>query len=569
MKKLLLLSLLLPAFASAQTYQWSFDLGDAQDDYGNDVVVDANGNSYVTGYYNGTVDFNPGSGTDARTAMGGHDVFVASYNAAGNFRWVSTMGGPQDDHGIKLCLDNLGHVNITGNIAGSADADPGSGVFTLSASNSGNGVFVWQLNAATGVLVRAMLIDASAQGNAIAVDGSGNILITGVFNMNADFNPGIGTLIVNTVGANDDVFIAKYDNNFNFAWAKALGGTGGDQGLCIDADANGNAYIGGYITGNIDLDAGSGTTMSGASGNYEGFVVSYNSSGQFVWGFGLTSPGNDMVRGLTLNNTALYICGHFGGTLDLDPTTAVASIWGNGPQNGFAARYTTTGSYFGLITLINSFLDESIADITMNTTGAIYVTGYMAYNNVGIDFDPYIGTQIVHGFGGYDIFIARYVGLVGFVWAFAAGGSTGNDGGSAVAVLGSELWATGYFNGNADFDPAGAVVQLSAGTGADAYVAKYGTVNVGISENETGLSSTLFPNPATDLATLQLNLESPGDVTISLFTISGQLIRTEKHTQQPAGTSALPVDFSALAPGIYLLRIETAGGTQHLRICRP
>lgn len=565
MKKLLLLSLLLPVIASAQFHQWSFDLGVAQDDFGNDVVVDASGNSYVTGYFKGTVDFNPGSGTASRTAAGGHDVFVASYDAAGNYRWASTMGGTQDDHGIKLCLDNNGHINITGNIAGTADADPGGGVFTLSASNSGNGAFVWQLDATTGAFVRAMLIDASAQGNAIAVDGGGNIYITGVFNMNADFDPGSGTATLNTVGANEDVFVAKYDNNLNYAWAFALGGTGSDKGWCIATDAGNNIYVGGYVTGNIDLDAGSGSTMSGVAGDYEGFIVSYSNSGQFVWGFGIHGSGRDMVLGLHINNTLLYACGRFGGTVDFDPSGNTANLSNNGTPDAFFAQYTTSGSY-NWAKKIGSGFEQSCEDITTDANGDVYITGNITYDLIGTDFDPGSGVYYIQGFGGDDIFIARYTAQGAFTWAFAVGGSNANDAGSGIAVLGGELWATGFFTGNPDFDPAGATAQLSAGVGADIFVAKYGTAFVGISENQTEITATLFPNPATEAATLQFSLYTPGEVNISLFDLSGKLIRAEKYTQRLAGYQSLQVDVTDLTPGIYLLRIETAGGTQHLRL---
>lgn len=564
---LVIVNLFIGGTCSAQFHQWSFDLGAAQDDFGNDVVVDASGNSYITGYFKSTVDFNPGSGTASRIAAGGHDVFVASYDASGNYRWASTMGGTQDDHGIKLCLDNNGHVNITGNIAGTADADPGGGVFTLSASNSGNGAFVWQLNAATGSFVSAMLIDASAQGNAIAVDSGGNIYITGVFNMNADFDPGSGTATLNTVGGNEDAFVAKYDNSLNYAWALALGGTGSDKGWSIATDANNNLYIGGYVTGNIDLDAGSGTTLSGVAGDYEGFIVSYNSSGQFVWGFGLHGTGRDLVLGLHINNALLYACGQFGGTVDFDPSGTTASQSSDGSSDAFFAQYTTAGT-FNWSKRLGSGSQESAEDITTAANGDVYVTGHMKFDLVGTDFDPGSGVYSIQGFGGDDIFIARYTAQGAFTWAFAVGGSNANDAGSGIAVLGGDLWATGFFTGNPDFDPAGATAQLSAGVGADVFVAKYGTAFVGISENQTGLSATLFPNPATDLTTLQLNLETPGDVILSLFTISGKLISSENFAQRPSGIQALPVNFSGLAPGMYLLRMETADGTHHLRFCR-
>ena len=92
----------------------------------------------------------------------------------------------------------------------------------------------------------------SDEGYSIAVDGSGNIYVTGYLTNSqfptpagVDFDPGAGTEILNSNGESD-IFIAKYDSNGNYKWAKNIGGTSNDEGKGIAVD-NSSGYV--YITG--------------------------------------------------------------------------------------------------------------------------------------------------------------------------------------------------------------------------------------------------------------------------------------------------------------------------------
>ncbi|MBL8062060.1 MAG: SBBP repeat-containing protein, partial [Anaerolineales bacterium] len=84
-------------------------------------------------------------------------------------------------------------------------------------------------------------------GLAIAVDGSGNVYTTGLFNGTADFDPGAGTANLTSAGGYD-IFVSKLDAIGYFVWAKGLGGTANDVGYGIAVDASGNVYTTGYFT---------------------------------------------------------------------------------------------------------------------------------------------------------------------------------------------------------------------------------------------------------------------------------------------------------------------------------
>src|SRR5690606_40058700 len=108
--------------------------------------------------------------------------------------------------------------------------------------------------------LRAKLIGVTdkALGPPISVYVACTTLFRSNFNGTADFDPGSGTYNMTSAG-NNDIFIQKMDNNGNFLWAKAIGGTGIAFGIAIAVDAAGNVYAIRYFAGTADVDAGSGT----------------------------------------------------------------------------------------------------------------------------------------------------------------------------------------------------------------------------------------------------------------------------------------------------------------------
>src|ERR1043166_7136006 len=103
-------------------FLWAKKFGSNGPDGGHAIWVDALGNSYTTGGFNGTVDFDPGPGTFNLTSAGSRDIFICKLNAAGNFVWARAMGGAaNNDDAFAIALDGSGNVYTTGFFNGTAD----------------------------------------------------------------------------------------------------------------------------------------------------------------------------------------------------------------------------------------------------------------------------------------------------------------------------------------------------------------------------------------------------------------------------------------------------------------
>jgi len=76
---------------------------------GTGIVTDSAGNVYSTGFFAGTVDFNPGFGTFNLTSAGNSDVFISKLDSEGNFVWAKSSGAGGVDGARAIALDTFGN----------------------------------------------------------------------------------------------------------------------------------------------------------------------------------------------------------------------------------------------------------------------------------------------------------------------------------------------------------------------------------------------------------------------------------------------------------------------------
>jgi len=89
------------------------------------LAIGADNSIFVAGGFNGTTDFDPGTSNVSRTTAGLSDGYLLNLTSAGNFGWVETFGGSQDDYVAGVSVDAGGTIHLAGVFSGTVDFNPG------------------------------------------------------------------------------------------------------------------------------------------------------------------------------------------------------------------------------------------------------------------------------------------------------------------------------------------------------------------------------------------------------------------------------------------------------------
>lgn len=305
---------------------------------------------------------------------------------------------------------------------------------------------------------------------AMVTDPQGNVYSTGLFSSTGDFDPGNGVTNLSSAG-NYDIFIQKLSSAGDLIWVKQIGGIADDVPYGMEIDANGNIFIAGYFSDQVDFDPGAGVTQYTTAGNYDAFILKLDSNGNFVWGKKIGSTLGDFAHDLTIDGAGdVYVTGIFGGTVDFDPGAGTSNLTSvnNSSYESFILKLTNSGD-FTWVKQLGGQADEYARALSTDASGNLYITGYF-YDVV--DFDPGSGTDNHTSTGGADIFIQKLSSTGDLVWAHTMG-STDNDYCQGVdANVDGAVYLFGTFTETVDFDPGAATLSLTSVGQADIFLLK-------------------------------------------------------------------------------------------------
>jgi len=460
--------------------------GGTVNDYGMSVAVDASGNIYIAGDFQGTADFDPGAGTYNLTSAGSADAYVSKLNSSGDLVWAKTFGGAGFDYGTSVAVDASGNIHTTGHFAGTADFDPGAGTTNLTSAGYDD-VFVSKLNS-SGDYVWAKKFGGIDYdyGLSVAVDPSGNVYTTGYFVGLADFDPGVGTTNLTSAGGSD-AYVSKLNSSGDLVWAKTLEGAGFDSGASVAVDASGNVYTTGYFGGTADFDPGAGTSNLTSAGSTDAYVSKLNSSGDYVWAkkFG----GIDGERGQSVAvdlSGNVYTTGFFKGTADFDPGVGTQDLTSAGSDDVFVSKLNSSGDYVWAKKFGGGGIDNGLS-VAVDSSGNVYTTGNFSAT---ADFDPGVGTQDLISVNSFDVFVSKLNSLGGFEWAKQFGGFDYDFGRSVTVDASGNVYATGNFGSTVDFDPGVGIQNFISSGGYDVFVSKLSPLGVSLVTTTTSTTTT-------------------------------------------------------------------------------
>lgn len=257
---------------SAGDYVTSKTVGSIGAERAGDIVInEATGDQYMTGFFGGTADFDPG--VAVVELIGGNDIFLWKLNEANNFVYAKKMGGIAVDEGRNIDLDGSGNVYINGSFISTCNFDPNGGTLNVT-SNGSDDVFVAKLTPA-GDLTWVKTFGSVGTEDFMDMDVTsfGDVYITGDMANDMDANPdAVGVNMLTRLGAEDAYIVSlAFDGSFN--WATSYGSTvlgAYTRGYGVHSDENMNVYATGSFNSTVDFDpsvavnnisAGSGTDI--------------------------------------------------------------------------------------------------------------------------------------------------------------------------------------------------------------------------------------------------------------------------------------------------------------------
>lgn len=560
MKKIFLTIIYIIVFSTLKAQgpllQWAKTADVMSTNAGNEgrcITHDASGNIYTTGYFGGTVDFDPGLGTYSLTASA-WDTFILKLDAAGNFIWaknIGAVGSITNPRGIAM--DITGNVYVTGYYDTIVDFDPGPGIFNLT-PNGSNDVFILKLNS-TGNFVWAKNFGGSNAGvgpESITIDLAGKIYITGGFGGNVDFDPNAGISNLNS-GSTGATFISKLDTSGNFIWAKCITGSSiYNRGFDIAYDSFGNVYTTGHFWGDCDFDPGPGTyTLDPPPSQFSDasvFISKLDASGNFIWAKKLGRKPYGVYDGYSIAIDAsdnVYTTGSYE-VGDFDPGPGTYTLSCSGPYNSFISKLDPSGNFIWAKCVGGKSVGKSIAIDAMKN---VYTMGTFEYST---DFDPGVGTFSLTGANNPNpnVFILKLDSIGNFQWAGSSYGYVDCYTSSALSIDAfGNVFATGTIHGSVnDVDLNSATYNLATvGNGTQSFVLKMGGCCAGIHElnNNKKFDCKVFPNPSSGSFKLEIEQAFTNGELIIINSLGEKV-----HTQKIVG-GINKINTKDLAKGLY------------------
>ena len=541
MKNYLLIIILIffGTISIAQTVEWAVhDGGWSVTNKVSKTVVDASGNTYVSGYYNHYISSYP------------HGTYTAKYDSQGQQLWIRKTETTNISIEV-IDVDKENNLYVYGSYSGYS-ATIGSISMT---NSSGFARFIAKFSQLTADLsgcLWAKEINYPLMSTCLDKN-SGALFLTSTYTdpITAD-----AFSLPSDQGYPYDGYIAKYNTNGNCDWIKKVGDRGGSY-IALDQQGNLN------ITGQLYWSATFGTASDSItifSGNHccaNIFLAQYDSLGNFKWVKEISgdsaSSGSISLTGIstdTINN--IYLIG----------TCNKVAFDANLTEDGaFIAKYGVSGNFKWVKTITAQTCCVTCKDISIDKQNNIYITGRL---NDTANFGSII---ISNESGSNNMFAAKYDDEGNLSWVqnavaeYNASQYSFSDG-NQICTKDGMVWVAGSFSSFVNFGDS--LFSTPSGGPEDIFIIKLKDNDIipnAIYETIIqAIDFSAYPNPASSDINILFNYALSGFIKMNLINLLGETIVSE-----PLQNNVInKINVESLSKGIYFIEI-IAGGKRSVK----
>lgn len=550
-------------------FVWAKKIGGTDTDNISGLATDNAGNLFLGGYFKGVCDFDPGAAVSNYTATGSAThAYVTKLDASGNFLWNRQMGGTGTsiNQSYDLVTDASGDIYSTGWYNGSCDFDPGSGTDNYVVGGLQT-AYVHKLlangNYAYTRFFTSSTLNATL-GYDLATDALNNVLVTGTHAGVVDLDPGAAAITYTSNGLTD-VFIVKLASAGTFMWGNSIGGLGYDYVGRVYTDVSNNILVcGNFQSPVMDFDPGAGTyTLSATS--TDGYLLKLDPAGNFSYALPITGPSVETISDVVVRGTDVM----FGGTYnsagaDFDP--GVTTFTMSASNNAFDAFWVKLGVCTPPVAPVNTTsLSVACANqsLTLSASGTGTIQWYAtntATNSIAAG--PQFTTPLMVTPGTFTYYasvttctasprtpITLTINALPVLNPVSSASliCTGSSASLSVSGASSYSWTNAGTGSVIVVSPTVTTVYTVSGTDGNG-CKNTGSITQNVSNctfmNEMQEGETLirlFPNPANDVITLQVN----GSFEWLISNTLGEVV------ERSQGTDGVVLDLKSLTNGIY------------------
>lgn len=283
--------------------------GSSGNDVGTGIKADIFSNVYISGTYIGNFSF----GNISLPGQSQHDIFLVKVNSEGIPEWGSSIKGSGFDAIWSMALDDEANSYLAG-FTTSGSASFGGTVLNFAGTThfiakfDSNGTYVW-----------SALSEFNGEVFGMCTDAELNVYFTGNFDTQAMF----GNIELTGIGW-DDILLGKINSDGTYAWVRAYGGSGNDQGYDVECKSDGELFVtgtfeGAFAFGDVNLSAG---------GFSKSYLANFDPQGEISWVIQSTGPAATAHFTKSVTHTAtgeIYLSGDGNNSITMGGVSAEIS----------------------------------------------------------------------------------------------------------------------------------------------------------------------------------------------------------------------------------------------------